>query len=71
MMYVFFQGFIASVRHLLHVRSDASKLNTDVTQIDKVCFIRLDMSIRFPSYLKIQPWIYACNRYLENYISLK
>ena len=29
------QGFIASVRDLLHVREDAHALNTDVVSIDK------------------------------------
>ena len=30
-----YQGFIASVRDLLHVREDAAALNTDVVSIDK------------------------------------
>lgn len=30
-----YQGFISSVRDLLHVRSDAGKLNEEVVKIDK------------------------------------
>jgi len=50
---MFFKGFIASVRHLLHVRSDASKLNIDVTQIDKVVYYHIssNLIVQSPYYL--------------------
>ena len=54
-LFLFSQGFIASVRHLLHVRSDASKLNTDVTLIDKV----------FPHFLfKTLTYLSICSIYI-------